>query len=173
MAAALTSPRTRFYGIRIAVLLSFLCVCIAVYSMQNSAAMQHDCQTLGRCTPPWVNYLFIGFLSLPLAVSFFLLTRQSDEPRASGAGVAAGFFGASLLVSPLMLLSLYLPLGLSGVGGHADRGLVSGEICLLVFLALAIWAVIAAFLIGRAEWSLFVVAAIGTVIYLSAGFSRI
>ena len=164
---------TRQYGIRVALLLNVLTICLGSYYFENSPAVQHDRTTLGRALPAWVNYLELAFLLLPHAAAFILLHSHRRRLVAAGAGIAAAFSGISLLLSPFMLMSMFLLIGLSGVSHHPDPGFLHLGACLLVFLALGIWIFVTGLLIAKIEWSVFFVAGFVTFLYLSAGFPRL
>jgi len=164
---------TRQYGIRIALLLAILAICLGSYYFENSPAVEHDRVTLGRALPPWVNYLELAFLLLPHTAAFLLLHSRRGRLIAAGAGIAAAFSGICLLLSPFMFMSMFLVTALSGVGHHADPGFLHADACLVAFLALDVWILVAGFLIARIEWTMFFVAGFVTFLYLSASFPRL
>ena len=90
-----------------------------------------------------------------------------------GAGVACGFFGGFLLVSPFALMTMFLYVGLSAWNGPPDHGLVLAGFTLLALIVISLRIVWSAFKIGKVQWNTFGVAVGATAFYLYFGFQSL
>jgi hypothetical protein len=167
---------TRLYGIKNALLLAFLAACLYSFFFYTSAAARHDRANGLHPETVWPSLLFAGFILLPQIASFALLSTRNRRNTIMGAGIAGGFFSAVLLMSPGMVLMMFLFLGLStgSSGTHGtDPGLLTAGACLLGYLAIAAWIGIAAARIGKNQWGAFFLAVAVTWLYLAVGFPRL
>jgi len=172
--AALT-PNTAAIGsrvteLRIALVGAFLASCGFFFFFSTSAAVQHDRVNGPAPVPAWIVLLGFGFYLAPYIISWFLLSTREQTSIASGAGVACGFFGAFLIVSPYALVVMWLFVGLSANDRGADHGLLAAGLTLLVFMVISLWIVWQAFRIGKIQWNTFGIAAGVTAFYLYFGF---
>jgi len=87
-----------------------------------------------------------------------------------GAGVACGFFGGFLLVSPYALTVMFLFVGMSAWNGPPDRGLMAAGFTLLLLMVISLWIVWSAFKIGKVQWNAFGASVGATAFYLYFGF---
>jgi len=143
--AALT-PNTAAIGsrvteLRIALVGAFLASCGFFFFFSTSAAVQHDRVNGPAPVPAWIVLLGFGFYLAPYIISWFLLSTREQTSIASGAGVACGFFGAFLIVSPYALVVMWLFVGLSANDRGADHGLLAAGLTLLVFMVISLWIV--------------------------------
>jgi hypothetical protein len=160
-------------GIRIGFVLAFLAAYAMIFFFATAPATLHDranSQIPGA--PHWLLVLEAAFLLFPFLTAFVLLFQTRRQTlMATGSGIAAGFFGLFLLVSPFVFLTAFMLLGLSGSHG-ADPGLSRAMLALLALMAISVWIVVCAFFNGKSQWVAFVVAAFITFVYLSAGWGR-
>ena len=169
--AATLNSRTS--ALRIALIAAFVATCVFFVFFFVSAAFQHDRANGHAAEPMWVVLLAAGFLLAPYIVSWFLLSTREPKAVATGAGVAGGFFGAFLIVSPYAVMVMLMFLGLSATDRGADHGLMAAGLTLLVFMAISLWIVRSAFRIGKTQWNAFGVAIGATAFYLFFGFQSL
>ena len=166
-AATLTSRTSQ---LRIALIAAFTATCLFFLLFFISVARQHRLQE-GRPSPPvWVFLLGIAFLLAPYIISWLLLSTREQERTAAGAGVACGFFGAFVLVSPYAFAVTFLFSASSVWGGPPDRVMQAAGLALLVYLVISPWIVWSAFRIGKVQWSTFGAGVGATAFYLFVGF---
>ena len=159
---------------RIALIAAFLATCAFLFFWATSAAIQHDRANSGRASvPPWVFLLGAGFLLAPYIISWVLISRREPESIAGGAGVACGFFGGFLLVSPYALMAMSLFVGMSAWNGPPDHGLLAAGFVLLALMVISLWIVWSALRIGKVQWSAFGLAVGVTAVYLYFGFQSL
>lgn len=164
-------------GIRIAFVLAFVAACAFVFSFETAPATLHDrAHSLLPGTPGWLSALECSFLLLPFLTAFVLLF-QTRKPTlmATGSGIAFGFFGSFLLLSPFAFLSMFLLAGLSAnqTTGRVDPGISHALLALIALIPISAWIVWCAILNGKNQWTAFTIAACVTVVYLSAGWGKL
>jgi len=160
---------SRTSKLRIALIAAFIATCVFFVFFFVSVALQHRLQE-GRPYPPvWFFLLGFGFLLAPYIISWHLLSDREQGPLAAGAGVACGFFGAFVLVSPYAFAVTFLS-GSSVWGGPPDRVMQAAGVTLLVYLVISLWIVWSAFRIGKVQWSTFGAGVGATAFYLFVGF---
>jgi len=163
-------------GIRIGFVLAFIAAYAMIFSFETAPATLHD--RANSQIPGAPNGLLVlegTFLLLPFLTAFVLLFQTSRQTlMATGSGIAVGFFGLFLLVSPFALLTAFMLLGLSAnqMSGGADPGLSRAMLALFALIAISIWIVVCAFFNGKSQLVAFVIAAFITFVYLSAGWGR-
>ncbi len=163
-------------GIRIGFVLAFIAVYAMIFFFATAPATLHDranSQLPGA--PHSLLVLEASFFLFPFLTAFVLLFQARRQTlMATGSGIAAGLFGLFLLVSPFVLLSTFMLLGLSAnqMTGDADPGLSRAMLALFALIAISIWIVVCAFFNGKSRWVAFVIAAFITMVYLSAGWGR-
>ena len=161
-------------GIRIGFVLAFIAGYAMIFFFQTAPATLHDrahSQIPG--TPPWLLVLEASFFLLPFLTAFVLLLQTRRQTlMATGSGIAVGFFGLFLLVSPFAFLTMFMLLGLSGSHG-SDPGLSRAILALLALIAVSVWIVVCAFFDGKNQWVAFVIAAFVTAGYLSIGVGKV
>lgn len=116
--------------------------CLLIRAFFDSSAASRLNREHGQYTEPvWSLAAYGVFVLLPLVVSLVLVSTGNHRAMATGAGVACGHFSLVLLLSPFMLFSMFMIIGLSSgsMGARADPGLVKSFQCLLAFLALGVW----------------------------------
>jgi|HubBroStandDraft_6_1064221.scaffolds.fasta_scaffold12168_2 hypothetical protein len=161
---------SRTSKLRAALIAALVATCLFFILFFVSVALQHRLQE-GRPSPPvWVFLLGFGFLLAPYIASWFLLSNREQESIAAGAGVACGFFGAFVLVSPYAFAVTFLFGGRSVWGGPPDRGMQAAGLTLLAYLVISLWIVWSAFRIGKVQWSTFGAGVGATAFYLFVGF---
>jgi hypothetical protein len=160
-------------GIRVGFVLAFIAAYSMIFFIATAPATLHDRANLQiPGAPKSLLVLEAAFLLFPFLTAFALLFQTSRRTlMATGSGIAVGLFGLFLLVSPFAFLTMFMLLGLSGSHG-ADPGLSRAMLALLALIAISIWIVVCAFYNVRSQWAAFVVAAIITFVYLSAGVGR-
>lgn len=151
--------------------LSFVMACAFWFLFRMSAAVQHD-RTKGA-EPTRALLLTAAFVMIPYVVSFALFSVRRHESIAAGAGVAAVFFGITVLVSPYLLLVMFMVVGLSASDHGPDGMLLAAGIVLLAFLGTSVWIVWSALRIARIRWRAFLIAACATGIYVYAGYHQV
>jgi hypothetical protein len=167
---------TRLYGIKTAMLLAFLAAGLLWFFFYTSAAARHDRANGLHPEPVWPSLLFVGFFLLPQIASLVLLSTRRQRNIVLGAGIAGGFFSAVLLLSPGIVLMMFLFIGLSAGSSRshgADPGLLTAGACLLAYLAIAVCIGIASLRIGKNQWGAFFLALAVTWLYLAIGFPRL
>jgi len=166
-AATLNSRTSK---LRIALIAAFVATCVFFLLFFVSVALQHRLQE-GRPSPPvWVFLLGFGFLLAPYIISWILLSDREEGPVAAGAGVACGFFGAFVLVSPYAFAVMSLFVGMSAWNGPPNPGIMAAALTLLVYMVVSLWIVWSAFRIGKVQWSTFGAGVGATAFYLFFGF---
>jgi hypothetical protein len=161
---------SRTSKLRTALIAALVATCLFFLLFFVSVALQHRLQE-GRPSPPvWVFLLGFAFLLAPYITSWFLLSNREQESIAAGAGVACGFFGAFVLVSPYAFAVTFLFGAMSVWGGPPDRGMQAAGLTLLVYLVISLWIVWSAFRIGKVQWSKFGEGVGATAFYLFVGF---
>ena len=100
-------------------------------------ALQQDRAHDPAALPTGMILLYAVFFLLPFAICFALLSSRKVEFIAAGAGVACGFFGAFLVVSPYVLSVMALLLAMSAAWGKpsAEHALIAAGVALVAFLA--------------------------------------
>jgi len=160
-------------GIRIGFVLAFVAACAVLFSFETAPATLHDrARSLLPGTPHWLIALECSFLLLPFLTAFVLLFQTRRQTlMATGSGIAAGFFGLFLLVSPFAFLSMFMLLGLSAnqMTGASDPGLSHAFLALLSLIPISAWIVWCALMHGKSQWLAFAIAACATVVYLAVG----
>jgi hypothetical protein len=108
---------------------------------------------------------WVALALVPYLLSWFLLSRRSEEAIAAGAGVAAGLFLNSLLVSSVAFASLF-------VGFHPSYPALDFDLMAISSLALAacsVWVIVSGFRIAnKAGWGIFFIALAATIIGMAA-----
>ena len=161
---------SRTSNLRTALIVAFVATCVFFVFFFGSIALQHSRQE-GRPFPPvWFFLLGFGFLLAPYLVSWILLSDREQGPIAAGAGVACGFFGAFVLVSPYAFAVTLLSGGMSAWGGSPDPVMQAAALTLLVYMVISLWIVLSAFRIGKVQWSTFGEGVGATAFYLFVGF---
>jgi hypothetical protein len=164
-------------GIRIGFLLGFAAVYAFTHFYQTAPATLHDrARSYLPPTPGWLIGVECAFLLCPFLAAFVLLLQKRNQTlTASGAGIAFGLFGCFLLLSPFVLLSLFLYLGLSAnqMTSAADPGLKHAALALVALVGISAWIVLCAILNGKNQMSVFCIAVVATVIYLSIGWGKL
>src|SRR5579872_1228663 len=161
---------SRASQLRIALIAAFAATCVFFVFFFVSIALQNRLQE-GRPYPPvWFFLLGFGFLLAPYIISWLLLSDREQGPIAAGAGVACGFFGAFVLVSPYAFAVTFLFGGMSAWGGRPDRVMQAAALILLVYMVISLWIVWSAFGIGKVQWSTFGAGVGATAFYLFVGF---
>lgn len=123
--------------------------------------------------PAWAWLLSGAFVLIPYVVSFALVSIRRYETIAAGAGVAAVFFGITVLVSPYLLLVMFLLVGVSA-GDHGPDGvLIAAGVLLLAYLGISLRIVWSAFRVGKVRWNAFLIAACATGLYVYAGYHQV
>jgi hypothetical protein len=135
-------------GIRIGFVLAFIAAYAIIFFFETAPATLHDranSQIPGA--PQGLLVLEAAFLLLPFLAAFVLLFQTRHQAlMATGSGIAVGFFGLFLLVSPFALLTAFMLLGLSAnqMSGGADPGVSRAMLALLALIAISIWIVVCA-----------------------------
>ena len=161
---------SRTSQVRIALIAAFVATCLFFTLFFVSVALQHRLQE-GQPSPPvWFFLLGFAFLLAPYIISWFLLSNREQERIAAGAGVACGFFGAFVLVSPYAFAVTFLFGARSVWGGAPDRVMQAAALTLLVYMVISLWIVWSAFRIGKVQWSTFGAGVGATAFYLFVGF---
>ena len=156
----------RTSNLRIALIAAFLATCAFFFFFFASAAMQHDRANGRAAVPVWVVLLAAGFLLAPYVISWLLLSTRDRKSIATGAGVACGFFGAFLIVSPYAFVVMFLFVGMSAWNSKPDQGLLAAGLALVIFFVICLWIVWSAFRIGKIQWNAFGAAVGVTAFYL-------
>ncbi|MGB6675780.1 MAG: hypothetical protein WBE44_03710 [Terriglobales bacterium] len=161
---------SRTSQLRTALIAALVATCLFFLFFLGSIALQHRLQE-GQPSPPvWFFLLGFGFLLAPYIISWLLLSNREQERIAAGAGVACGFFGAFVLVSPYAFTVTLLFVGMSAWNGPPNPGMVAAELTLLVYMVMSLWIVWSAFRIGKVQWSTFGAGVGATAFYLFVGF---
>jgi hypothetical protein len=161
---------SRTSKLRTALIAALVATCLFFLFFLGSIALQHGRQQ-GQPSPPvWVFLLGFAFLLAPYIISWFLLSNREQASSAAGAGVAFGFFGAFLIVSPYTFTVMSLFVGMSAWNGPPDGGLVAAGLTLLVYTVISLWIVWSALRIGKVQWSTFGAGVGATAFYLFVGF---
>jgi hypothetical protein len=172
--AAAPNTRTlasRTVELRTGLIAAFLATCVFFFFIASSAAVQHDRSSNARASAPaWIWLLGVGFFLAPYIISWVLIARREQKSIVMGAGVACGFFGGFLLISPYVLMAMFLFVGMSAWNGPPDRGLMAAGLVVVVFLVISMWIVWSAFRIGKIQWNFFGAAVGATAFYLYFGF---
>lgn len=122
--------------------------------------------------PTGVVFLSGGFLLLPLAISFLLLSSRKVNGIAAGAGAACGFYGAVLFAAPYALGVMGFFIAMSGWGtGHPDHNLTAAGLALLTFLIGSVAVVWCGVRIGKTHWGAFGMSMGASVLYVLFGMS--
>jgi hypothetical protein len=132
------------------------------YYMQTAQKVAHQLHPdalKGVPDPTWISVLGAVLPLAPYLLSLVLLSTPRATSVASGAGIAGGLFAWFLMLSPGMGMGLFLGFGLSRAPYFFQTA-----ISLLVFLAISIWVVVAAVWTGKANWTVFSVAAGATLV---------
>jgi len=162
-------PTVSLHGIRTSLLLAIFSACAFFFFFL--IAVQQDRAHNPALLPTGMVLLCAGFLLLPLAICFFLLSSRRVDSIAAGAGVACGFFGAFLLVSPYAGGMMSFFVGMSGWGrARADHGMMAAGLALIAFLATSLAIVWSGARIGKIQWSAFGTAIGATALYVLFGF---
>ena len=169
--AVVLDPRVS--QLRIALVSACLTICVFFFFFFASAAFRHDHATGHLSLPAWIWLLGVGFYFAPCILSWLLLSTREQTSIATGAGVACAFFGGFLLISPYVLMMMFLFVGMSAWNGPPDPGLMAAGLTLLVFLAISLSIVWSAFKIGKTHWNAFGVAIGATAFYLYFGFQSL
>jgi hypothetical protein len=103
------------HGLRTSLCLAFLAICAFFFFFLG--ALQQDRAHNPAALPTGMILLYAVFFLLPFAICFVLLSSRKVEFIAAGAGVACGFFGAFLVVSPYVLSLMALLLAMSAAWG--------------------------------------------------------
>jgi hypothetical protein len=169
-----TTLNSRTSQFRTALIAAFVATCAFSFFWSTSAAVQHDrANNVRASVPVWIFLLGAGFFSAPYLISWVLISRREPKSIAGGAGVACGFFGGFLLVSPYALMAMSLFVGMSAWNGPPDLGLLAAGVTLLVYMAISLWIVWAACKIGKVQWNSFGAAVGVTAFYLYFGFQSL
>ena len=172
--AAAPNARTlasRTVELRTGLIAAFLATCVFFFFIASSAAVQHDRSSNARASAPaWIWLIGVGFFLAPYIISWFLISRREQKSIAMGAGIACGLFGGFLLVSPYVLMAMFLFVGMSAWNGPPDRGLMAAGLVVVVFFVISLWIVWSAFRIGKIQWNTFGAAVAATAFYLYFGF---
>jgi hypothetical protein len=162
-------------AIRVGLFLALAAAYAWIYFFSTAAPTLHDRATLGLPgDPAWFSVLICLFLLIPILTTFVLVS-QKRKPKwmAAGAGVSLGFFGLLVLLSPLLLISMFLLLGLSGVAHGADPTLEKSALALVALIAISLWIVLCSFFIGKYHWVPFLVTASITGVCVLSGLQKI
>jgi hypothetical protein len=161
---------SRTIQLRTGLVAAFLATCAFFFFWAVSAALHHDRANDGRASvPAWIFLLGIAFLLAPYIISWFLISRREQKSIAMGAGVACGFFGAFVLVSPYAFMAMFFFVGMSAWNGPPDLGLMAAGVTLLAYMVISLWIVWSAFKIGKVQWDAFGAAVGVTAFYLYFG----
>jgi hypothetical protein len=165
---------SRTAELRTGLIAAFLVTCAFIFFWSTSAAIQHDrANNVRASAPAWIFLLGAGFLLAPYLVCWFLISKREQKSIATGAGVACGFFGGFLLVSPYVVMTMFLFVGMSAWNGPPDGGLMAAGLVVVVFFVISLWIVWSAFKIGKVQWNTFGVAVGATAFYLYFGFQSL
>ena len=154
------------YGIRTAMLLALVAVssfCLFTFLGDKQWHQHHPGAPATRTDPIGFTAFWIALPLLPLIFSMWLLSRRSEEAKATGAGVAAGLFVCGSLAAVVAFLAQFLsffpdPYGLENL------------VAILVFAVSSVWIVISAFRIAaRAGWGVFFLAGGATLVWVIVG----
>src|SRR5208282_3503035 len=104
-----------------------------------------------------------------------LFQTRRQGLMAAGSGIAFGFFGLFLLLSPFVFLSMFMLAGLSAnqMTGRADPGISHAFLALVALVPISVWIVWCALQNGKNQWTAFTIAACVTVVYLFVGWGQL
>jgi hypothetical protein len=164
-------PPVSLHGLRTSLCLAFLAICAFFFFFLG--ALQQDRAHNPAALPTGMILLYAVFFLLPFAICFVLLSSRKVEFIAAGAGVACGFFGAFLVVSPYVLSLMALLLAMSAAWGKpgAEHALIAAGVALVAFLAANLAIVWLGARIGKTQWTTFGMAIGLTALYLLFSFS--
>lgn len=164
-------------GIRIGFVLAFLAACAFIFSFETAPATLHNrANSLLPGTPGWLIAFECSFFLLPFLTSFVLLLQTRRQAlMATGSGIAFSFFGAFLLLSPFVFLTMFMLAGLSAnqTTGRADPGVSHAFLAFLALVPISAWIVWCAIQHGKNQWTAFTIAACVTVVYLLVAWGQL
>ncbi|HKN61263.1 MAG TPA: hypothetical protein VJW93_08805 [Candidatus Acidoferrales bacterium] len=175
--SAATTPAVWRVGIRIGFVLAFVAACAFIFSFATAPATLHNrANSLLPGTPGWLIALECSFFLLPFLTSLVLLFQTRRQGlMAAGSGIAFGFFGLFLLLSPFVFLTMFMLAGLSAnqTTGRVDPGISHAFMAFLALIPISAWIVWCAILNGKSQWTAFTIAACVTVVYLFVGWGQL
>lgn len=116
-----------------------------------------------RTQPLWIIILWIALPLFPFILSSLLLSRRSEESKATGAGLAAALFASGLSFAILAFFAELLAFS-------PDPYAIENFVAILVFVASSIWIIVSAFRIAaKASWGLFFLAGCATLVAVVVG----
>jgi hypothetical protein len=153
------------HGIRTAMAVAFLAACAFFWLSHLSDQQWHEHHpgpgAANLVLPLWMTVLRVAAPLVAFLCSVWLLSVRNEHAKAAGAGMVAGLFPTAIFLGVTSLLSVFL------MQFYPDPHGWQEALAALIFLASAIWIVVAAFRIGKGSWAPFWLTCAATMLCVS------